>query len=46
MSQTLRRRIEEQRRAAGIVQGMVRVAVGLDDVEDIKADLQRGLGSL
>ena len=37
---------EEQRQAAGIVQGMVRVAVGLDDVEDIKADLQRGLGSL
>ena len=37
---------EEQRQAAGIVQGMVRVAVGLDDVEDIKADLLRGLGSL
>ena len=37
---------EEQRQAAGIVQGMVRVAVGLDDIEDIKADLLRGLGSL
>ena len=37
---------EEQRQAAGIVQGMVRVAVGLDDVEDIQADLLRGLGSL
>jgi O-succinylhomoserine sulfhydrylase len=37
---------EEQRQAAGIVQGMIRVAVGLDDVEDIKADLQRGLASL
>ncbi|HMC16641.1 MAG TPA: O-succinylhomoserine sulfhydrylase [Albitalea sp.] len=37
---------EEQRQAAGIVQGMVRVAVGLDDVEDIKADLLRGLQSL
>ncbi len=36
---------EDQRQAAGIVQGMVRVAVGLDDVEDIKADLLRGLGS-
>ena len=36
---------EEQRQAAGIVQGMVRVAVGLDDVEDIKADLLRGLAS-
>ncbi len=37
---------EEQRRAAGITQGMIRVAVGLDDVADLKADLLRGLGSL
>jgi O-succinylhomoserine sulfhydrylase len=37
---------EEQRQAAGIGQGLVRVAVGLEHVEDIKADLQRGLGKL
>ena len=37
---------EEQRQAAGITQGMIRVAVGLDDVEDLKADLQRGLATL
>jgi O-succinylhomoserine sulfhydrylase len=37
---------EEQRQAAGIAQNMVRVAVGLDDVEDLKADLLRGLDSL
>lgn len=37
---------EEQRQAAGITQGMIRVAVGLDDLEDIKADLMRGLASL
>jgi O-succinylhomoserine sulfhydrylase len=37
---------EEQRQAAGIVQGMVRVAVGLDDVADIQADLLRGLATL
>jgi O-succinylhomoserine sulfhydrylase len=37
---------EEQRQAAGITQGMVRIAVGLDDVEDLKADLLRGLDSL
>jgi O-succinylhomoserine sulfhydrylase len=37
---------EEQRQAAGISQGLVRVAVGLDDVEDLKADLLRGLDSL
>ncbi len=36
---------EAQRQAAGIVQGMIRVAVGLDDVEDIKSDLARGLES-
>ena len=34
---------EAQRLAAGITQGMIRLAVGLDDVEDIKADLLRGL---
>jgi O-succinylhomoserine sulfhydrylase len=37
---------EAQRQAAGIGQGLVRVAVGLDDVRDIIADLQRGLESL
>jgi len=34
---------EEQRLAAGITQGMIRVAVGLEDLEDLKADLARGL---
>ena len=37
---------EAQRQAAGITQGMIRVAVGLDDVEDLKADLSRGLATL
>ena len=37
---------EEQRQAAGITQGMVRVAVGLEDVEDLKADLSVGLDTL
>ena len=37
---------EAQRKAAGITQGMLRVAVGLEDIEDIKADLQRGLATL
>jgi len=36
---------ETQRAAAGITQGMIRVAVGLDDIEDIQADLVRGLGA-
>ena len=37
---------EVQRLSAGITQGMIRVAVGLEDVEDLKADLARGLHSL
>jgi O-succinylhomoserine sulfhydrylase len=37
---------EAQRLAAGITQGMIRVAVGLEDIEDIKNDLARGLAGL
>jgi O-succinylhomoserine sulfhydrylase len=37
---------EEQRMAAGITQGMIRVAMGLDDVADIQADLARGFTGL
>jgi O-succinylhomoserine sulfhydrylase len=37
---------EAQRLSAGITQGMIRLAVGLDDVEDLKADLLRGLSTL
>ena len=33
---------EEERQDAGIQPGMIRIAVGLEDIEDIKADLQRG----
>lgn len=34
---------EVQRQAAGIGQGLIRIAVGLEHVDDIKADLTRGL---
>jgi len=34
----------EQRTAAGIGDGLVRIAVGLESVADLKADLARGLG--
>jgi O-succinylhomoserine sulfhydrylase len=37
---------EAQRQAAGITQGTVRVAVGLEHPEDIQDDLLRGLGTL
>jgi O-succinylhomoserine sulfhydrylase len=35
---------EAQRQAAGIGQGLIRLAVGLEHVDDITDDLQRGLG--
>jgi O-succinylhomoserine sulfhydrylase len=34
-----------EREAAGIVEGLVRVAAGLEDLADIRADLERGLGA-
>jgi O-succinylhomoserine sulfhydrylase len=34
----------EARAAAGITEGLIRVAVGLEAIEDVKADLARGLG--
>ncbi len=37
---------EAQRIAAGITQGLIRLAVGLEDVEDLKADLARGLAKV
>jgi O-succinylhomoserine sulfhydrylase len=37
---------EVQRQAAGVSQGLVRVAVGLEHLDDIRADLDRGLSSL
>ena len=37
---------EAQRQAAGVGQGLIRLAVGLDHIEDLKTDLLRGLNSL
>jgi O-succinylhomoserine sulfhydrylase len=37
---------EPQRQAAGIGQGLIRVAVGLEHIDDIKADLALGLDPL
>ena len=37
---------EAQRQAAGIGQGLIRVAVGLEHLDDITADLARGLETL
>jgi O-succinylhomoserine sulfhydrylase len=37
---------EAQRQAAGVTQGLIRVAVGLEHIDDITADLARGLDTL
>jgi O-succinylhomoserine sulfhydrylase len=37
---------EAQRQAAGITQGLIRVSVGLEHLDDLKADLARGLDAL
>ena len=36
----------QEREAAGIRDSLIRVAVGLEDVADLKADLARGLAAL
>ena len=36
----------EQRAEAGISDGLIRIAVGLEDILDLKADIQRGLDAL
>ena len=43
-STTHGRLTDEQRAAAGIKEGLIRLAVGLEDAEDLIGDLERGLG--
>jgi len=42
-STTHNRLTAEQREQSGIVDGLVRIAVGLEDIEDLKNDLARGM---
>ena len=37
---------EEERQRIGITQGLVRLSVGIEDVEDILADLEQALGAI
>ena len=37
---------DTQRAEAGIAENLIRVAVGLEDLEDLKADMQRGIEAL
>ncbi|WP_067864033.1 O-succinylhomoserine sulfhydrylase [Neptuniibacter marinus] len=37
---------EEDRVSAGIHQNLIRLSVGIEDIDDIKADMQRGLAAL
>ncbi len=36
----------EEKQQAGITQNLIRIAVGLEHIEDLKKDMQRGLGAL
>lgn len=42
-STTHNRLTDEQRQQSGIVDGLIRIAVGLEDIEDLKNDLARGM---
>ena len=37
---------DEQKRAAGITDALIRIAVGLEDIADIKRDCERGFDSI
>ncbi len=37
---------DEERAAAGVPEGLIRYAVGIEDVDDLKADLKQALDSL
>ncbi len=41
---THNRLTDEQRQQAGIENGLIRIAVGLENIEDLKTDLARGMG--
>lgn len=45
-STTHQRISEEQRQAAGIVPGLVRISAGLEDIQDLVEDLEQALGKL
>jgi methionine-gamma-lyase len=45
-STTHRQMDPDARRAAGIADGLVRVSVGIEDVEDIVADIEQALESV
>ena len=37
---------DEQRQASGIADGLIRIAVGLEDLEDLQADCERGFAAI
>jgi cystathionine beta-lyase/cystathionine gamma-synthase len=37
---------EDVRLAAGIIPGYVRISIGIEDVEDLWADLERGFANI
>jgi O-succinylhomoserine sulfhydrylase len=37
---------DDDKVASGITEGLIRISVGLESVEDIKADLEKGLAAV
>jgi O-acetylhomoserine (thiol)-lyase len=37
---------EEEQEAAGVTQDLIRLSVGLEDIEDLKADIEQAFGHL
>ena len=37
---------EEERQRMGVTQGLIRLSTGIEDVEDLIADLDQGLGEI
>ena len=37
---------EQQEQQSGITAGLIRIAVGLDDLEDLKCDCERGFAAI
>ena len=38
-------RTDDEQRAAGVTPGLVRLSLGVEDIEDILADLERGFAA-
>ena len=43
---TTHQQLKEEQEAAGVTQDLIRLSVGLEDIEDLKADIEQAFGHL